>query len=373
MRSLLLLLVLFSSIYAQVGTEGNISEVLPEQGDANATEVVQKILYLNYADMPKRVFKGQVFPVTLKVLSTIGEIEALEYDFSKARGVELLSMEPERVINGRYTYDTFYFIAKSQWLQTPVINASLTSERYQVSDVASLPGIPLDVVTLNPTKHFANVIAQDLNVTDQKTTSYDQKSNILVFNAEASRSALGDFHLNAFQKQGAESLVVEPGLSTMTYYAIIPKKLDKLVFTYFQLESEKFRKITIPIVVDDDTVSTQSDLRPTEYKHKLLKIMIAGGIALIGLILLLLHKRLYYLFLIVLPGIYIAYAAVPITHACIKTGVPIYLLPMTNGTIFEMTTQRQTLEVEGDIKGYVKVKLENNKIGWIKNEDLCTP
>lgn len=370
MRSLLVFLLLFSALFAQVD-ETDLTVGLEEE--RNETKVIQKVLYLDYADIPERVFKGQIFPLTLKVLSTVGQIEELVYTFSTLRGLDLLSKEPERIIKGRYTYDTFYFVAKSQWLQTPNIRASLHLDDDFESNLATLSGKRLDVITLNPASNFANVIANDFNITGHKTTSYDQQSNILVFSAQASQAALDVFHLNSVIKQGLESIDVRSRISEMTYYAVIPKRVDNMVFTYFQLASEKFIEVSIPIIVDDDMVSTQSDLKPTEFRHKLLKITIAGGIALVGLILLLLHKKLYYLVFIIIPGIYIAYAAVPISHACIMENSPIYLLPMTNGTVFETTTYRQTLEVEGEIKGYTKVKLENNKIGWIKNEDLCTP
>lgn len=373
MRYLLVLLLLFCTSYAQSdpAMDRNTSLTIPEE--PNATEVVQKVLYLNYVDMPERVFKGEIFPVTLKVLSTIGKIDKIQYDFSEARGVDLIVDEPERTTDGRYTYDTFYFVARSQWLQTPHINATIQTGPDGLSDETDLPGIALEVITLNPNRWFANIIAADLNVTDHKTTSYDQDNNILVFTAEAARSALDDFRLEGMDKQGTESIEVGPKLSTMTYYAVIPKRLDEMRFSYFRLGDEQFKQIVLPIIVDDDSVSTQSDLRPTEYKHKLLKITIAAGIALAGLVLLIIYRKLYYLLMLVLPSIYIAYAAVPITYACIKKDAPIYLLPMTNGTVFETTAQQQRLEVEGEIDGYTKVKLENTKIGWIKNEDLCTP
>jgi len=361
MRFILLLALFFSAVYAQWNEDNRTSVI------------VQKVLYLSYVDVPERVFKGQIFAVTLKVLSTIGQVDNLTYTFSEAKGLRLLSNEPERIVKGKYAYDTFYFLAQSQWLKTPHIEASLLPDEYIDTKTATLPGKKIDVVTLNPASDFANIIAGDFNVTDYKTTSYNQKNNILVFSAKASQCALDAFHLNQATKQGAESIQIQPDLSTMTYYAVISKKLDNLSFTYFNLHTEKFINVLIPIIVDDDMVSTQSDLRPTEYKHKLLKIIIAGGIALTGLILLVIRKRWLYLILIILPGIYIAYAAVPISHVCIKTGTPIYLLPMTNGTVFETTSLQQTLEVEGEIKGYTKIKLENNKIGWIKNEDLCTP
>ena len=83
------------------------------------------------------------------------------------------------------------------------------------------------------------------------------------------------------------------------------------------------------------------------------------------------RRKIIYFIGVIIPALYIAYAAVPIEYACIKEGSPIYLLPMENSTTFEVTSKRLSLEVQGSITGFKKIKLENNKIGWVKNEDLC--
>jgi hypothetical protein len=43
-----------------------------------------------------------------------------------------------------------------------------------------------------------------------------------------------------------------------------------------------------------------------------------------------------------------------------------------NGTIFETTKGIQKLQKEGTIKGFVKVKLENERIGWVEDENICS-
>jgi hypothetical protein len=62
----------------------------------------------------------------------------------------------------------------------------------------------------------------------------------------------------------------------------------------------------------------------------------------------------------------------PAKEVCIKQGAQLQLLPVDNGTIFETTSSQYTLTKEGTAKGYTKVKLTNDKIGWVKNEDICS-
>ena len=100
---------------------------------------------------------------------------------------------------------------------------------------------------------------------------------------------------------------------------------------------------------------------------------IAAATAVIILVFALWRRKFIYLILILFPLIYIIYFATPSEDVCIKQGSTIYLLPVHNGTIFETTPSQYTLPKEGSVKDFTKVKLKNEKIGWVKNEDLCSP
>lgn len=63
---------------------------------------------------------------------------------------------------------------------------------------------------------------------------------------------------------------------------------------------------------------------------------------------------------------------IPAKEVCIKEGAKLHLLPVDNGTIFETTTSKLMLTKEGSTKGYTKIKLTNEKIGWVNNEDICS-
>jgi hypothetical protein len=334
-------------------------------------EVQPKVLYLSYTEVPERVFRGEIFSLTLKVLSTEAQFEDIDYTVGGGSGYKLLTPVPERRVEGRYYYDTFFFQATGASLRTPELTAAVRFSEFVTSEPTTLEGKSIDVITLNPPKGFAHILADHFEITNYKTTRYNRGYNIAVFNAKAMRCNIEALHFDGIEKQGTESVAPSHHESLITYYAILPKKLENLKFSFFDLKSETFVETLIPIIVEDDTVSTQSDLKPTEHRHTLIKVAVAGGIALLALILFIMKRRLIVLPFIVLPMLYIAYAAVPIEYACIKPDSPIYLLPMENSTTFEVTTRQYNLEVQGRIENYTKVKLENNKIGWVSNEDLC--
>jgi len=78
------------------------------------------------------------------------------------------------------------------------------------------------------------------------------------------------------------------------------------------------------------------------------------------------------LILIIIPLVYIIYLAIPQEKICIKEGTQIYLLPIENSTVFETAQTQYYLTKEGQVQNFLKVKLANNKIGWVKYEDTCS-
>jgi len=359
MRSLLALFVLLLSFSQLFATE--------EMFYTDYEEPTEKVLYLSYDNPVKRVIKGEYFSLTIKLLSTIGNYNNLYYTFSDANGVTVLSETPSRVKKGKYYYDTFFFTATEQMAVTPKITASLAS--YE----AVLDSLPLTVITLNPKKNYAHILADTFSITNYKTTIYDQENNIIVFSANATRSDLSKFELTGIDKQGFETKNFEIESASMTYYAVIPKKDDNLIFTYFNLQKQKFKKIIIPIIVDEDRVSTQSNLKPKENKHQRIKLIGAATVLIIGLALLLYKRNVLFLIMVIVPGYYVYITALPTEYECIKAASPIQLLPMKNGTVFETTTSQLTLKAQGKVNAFTKVQLENKKIGWVKDENICTP
>jgi hypothetical protein len=332
-----------------------------------------KVIYLNYQEVPSRVLKGEIFKVTLKVLSTVKDFLDITYDLSNSKGLKLLNDFPLREEDSKYYYDTFYFLATSTTVRLPDFRAILLSNNSDVQyKTTTLSGQNLNVISLNPKKDFSNIIADIFEIIEYKTTNYNDTHNIVVFVATAKNCDISALKLNDVYKQGTESIVESYFDSKITYYAIIDKKIENLSFSYFNLNKNEFVPINIPIVLIDDSVTTQSDLKPKDQSHEMLKIAFAAAIAIILFFIILLKKKYIYLVFILIPLAYIAYTGIPSKEICIKKDSKIYLLPIANGTIFETTPGKYYLKKEDEVKGWVKVQLKNKKIGWVKNEDICS-
>ncbi len=335
-----------------------------------ASLYANKVIYLNYEEVPQRVVQGEIFPITLKSLSTVRDFEDIHYEFSNISGLKMLTDIPIRVKKGKYFYDTFYLQSTQKWAKLPDINATLLAS--QEYNSTYIKGEKLNIITLNPKKNFSNIIAKNLELLKYKTTTFDTKHNIIVFVASATESDLSQINFNDVYKQGIESLSNDYNNSKVTYFLVIDKKIEKFSFSYFNLNKNRFIGLTIPIVVVEDSVTTQSDLKPKDQSKERLKMSIAAFVALVSFIFILWRKKYIYLIFIIIPLIYIIYLAIPEQEICIKKGTPIRLLPVKNGTIFETTDKDTLLLKEGSVQNFVKVQLKNERIGWIENENICS-
>jgi len=263
-------------------------------------------------------------------------------------------------------------LATKSKVKLPDFTATLIDGRENQYKKTTLSGNTINVITLNPKKDYANIIANSFELAEYRTTSYDKTHNIVVFVANAQNCNIKSFQLNNVYKQGIESSTESIFDSKITYYAVIDKKIQNFSFSYFNLIKNKFVKIDIPIIVDDDSVTTQTDLKPKDQSREMLKMSIAASVAFIALLFVLYRKKYIYAVFILIPLLYISYTLVPTKDICIKSGSNIRLLPVENGTIFETTQSVIRLEKEGSVKEFIKVKLQNQKIGWVKNEDICS-
>ena len=349
----------------------------PGLDDGNTTVVElplapqERYLYSSIVSKPERLFKGEIFPLTLRTIVTTEAFETLQYRFEGGTGVELLTPEPERDYHDHAYFDRFYFKVTGAQAVLPEITPFLTFGSGRTSDSAPLRGGAVDVTVLNPPKDFCGILADRFVITHVKTTVYDKKHAIVVFMADANRSDLGDFTVPGAAKQSFESLRSAPRGSTMTYYAVLPDTLETLQFRFFNLETKMYERVTVPIEIDDDLVSTISDLTPKDHGHDYQKAILFATLAVLFFLLAIWKRSWLMLLLALAAGGYAAWLSVPLRKVCIRQDAPIYLLPMRNAPVFEQTPVRYELEAQGHVKDYTKVRLLNDKIGWVKDEDTC--
>ncbi|WP_200762157.1 hypothetical protein [Nitrosophilus alvini] len=334
-------------------------------------EIYQKYLYLSFEKIPKTIYKNEVFPVTLKIVVAGDGYESIEYDFENGKNIEEVFIDEPIKSEGIYLYKTLYFKAKSTEIRIPDITVTLIFEGYSRIESERLNGITLKTIELNPPTDFCGVLAKNMQIIKYKATPYDDENNLLVMNVEANLSNIENFHVNKAAKQGFESRQINFPLSNIVYYAIIPSQIDRFKIVYFNTDENRFKSLLLPIEVKDDRVSTQSDINPGKTSHQMIKMITAFSLSALFLLGFIYKKKIIYLLLALVFGSYGVYITVPVKKVCIKKMSNIYLLPTQNSTIFYKN--EKTLEVKklNHKNGYTKIILPDNKIGWVKDEDIC--
>jgi hypothetical protein len=363
------------SVLTEVATPATETEAAPPpQGTSEINALFSGItsspLSLQFTNLPKSPFVGEIISLNVKLTPVNIASGNIEYTLQNEEGIRIFSDTPRRSVKDDAVYDTFYFLIQSTSVRFPDITATLTSTG---ASSETLIGTSLNATPLSPPSGYANILAEKFEIINHKTTPYNNESNVLIFTAKASRCNISDFTIPNAIKQGFESKLSNVGESQMTYYIIIPNSTQNFSFSYFNLQKQRYELITIPIEVDDDTVSTgQSDLSPTDARHTELKVSAAAVTVIIFFALFYWRRNKWYLYLSAAPMFYIVYTLLPNQNICVKKDAPIYLLPIKNGTVFEMTLQEEHLETEKKVGEFVKVHLSDDKVGWVNQRDLCS-
>jgi len=375
-RLLLAFLLVFQFSFAEdnnVSAESTPTDTVADTPPVATQPAGPQIVYLSYSSVPNKIINGEIFAVTIKSLSTDSNYQDISFTFENGSHIVLIDDKTTQTKEGNYFYDTFYFQVTGSSATLPNIVATASDDAQGTyPTTTTLKGQTLNVITLNPRSDFSNVIAEEFNLLTHKITSYDKNNNIVLFTATATRSDLSRMKMKDVTKQGIESIDNSFMSPKITYYAIIKKGVQSFDFTYYNLKNQTFEKISIPIIVDDDKVTTMSDLDPKDQQFTGLKLAITIIFLLILFALIMWKKKYKFLVILILPIAYLVYLMKPADSMCVKQGSSVYLLPLTNGTIFEKTTSQENLEIEGESGNFTKVKLSSDKIGWIKNEDACS-
>lgn len=327
---------------------------------------VAKSLELSYVKKPDRIYIGEVIEVSIKLTPVDIASGNVEYSLAGERGLKIFSDAPKRVVRSDGIIDTFSFVVESTNARLPDIRAN--------ADGASgvLDGSTLEPRELAPPADYAGILANKLDILNYKSTPYDGESNVVIFSAKAYKTNITKFNIKHALKQGFESKNINADESQFTYYAIIPNSHQTLSFSYFNLLKQRYEPVNIPIIVDDDLVSTGiSDLSPYDTRKTTLKVTIAFIASAILFVMFYLRRKKWYIYLSILPMFYIIYALLPNKTICIRENAPVYLLPIKNGTIFDMTSEQTHLESEKVVGEFIKVHI-NDKVGWINKNDLCS-
>ena len=331
-----------------------------------------KNLYVSYKEIPKQVYKNQKFEVTLKALITSEDFDYIKTSFLNSKNIEVLNPYAEWLNTSGANYEnTYFFKANNGKFELPTFSNELikNEEVIEVSNLSSKSISYSDIA--KDDERFSNIIAKDFKIKAYKTKQYNNKETLTVIDIDALNSNLEDFHLFGIEEQGTSQLIDIYPNQNLIYYLVMPIHKKKVQFKYYNTTNKSFITITIPLILQNELVSTQTDLNPNNSNFEKYKKIVLVLLLVVFVLLYIWKKNKIYLGIsIVLLIISIIYL-MPNKTGVVKKNSYIYILPTNNSTIFFKLDNSERVEILNKKSEFIKVMgIEKKFIGWIKEENL---
>ncbi len=320
-----------------------------------------------YSYIPKQVYAGQVFPVTVMAIGSISQSPP-RFRFDKASATKPLQAKPLIMDNGKDRFFTFYFKAKSKDFILPKLTII---EKDRILTLAS-HFIPVQTLHFSSKDRFCGVIASDFKIRTSQVSTFDEKSNLVYISIEAHEANLEDMAIPGVEEGGVEKLKRRGSRVRAEYYFVISANVKSITFSYYNAIKQLF----IPIKVSNDyrhkeVAAAPADLNPKDSSFTRLKKYALIALSIFFLIMLLIYRDRFYLLLLILSLSALIFIFIPMKKICIRQGAPLYILPVSNSTVGATVKERSKLPVLHRYGDYYKVEYKHGITGWIKNEDLC--
>ncbi|AXX91269.1 hypothetical protein CPU12_12045 [Malaciobacter molluscorum LMG 25693] len=365
--------------YKQLNTqneEETFSNALDYLNEKDVKEVpTSKNLYLSYIEFPENIYKNQRFEVVLKALITTDDFDRIETRFVDSKNMNVLNPEePWMAVDKNSFENRYFFKAYEEDFILPTFQVLLYKDDRLV-DFAYLKSKDVRFSKLaQGDSTFSNVIAKELTVNTHKTKQYNNKELLTILDIDAKDSNLEDFYLKEFSKdQGISSIEDNYPNQHILYYVVAPIYDKKLEFTYFNTKSNSFKTISIPLSLENELVSTQTDLNPNNSNYELYKKIALLVILLIFLILLIWKRKFLYLVIVlILIALSILYL-MPNRKVSLKKDTMVYILPTNKSTVFYQLKNSEVVEILNSKREFKKVMFDDNGnkiIGWVKEKNI---
>jgi len=244
----------------------------------------------------------------------------------------------------------------------PEFNVSLENNGVTLDEIGI--NVNSEIRNLTPPKNFCGVLAKEINITHPALSDYNEDTNILYFDVSFKDANDKEF---TFNKKVDFSLKDKNSTTSLySYSALVPKNQNSFVISYFNTLTNKYEKIPINVRLDNEQVSTQTDLNPVNKTKIYIIDGVLGSLILLWLLLYYYRRKIFYLVLIVLTIASLIFLNWPKPEITLHVGEKVHILPFNNSTVFVIIAIPTKVKVLNERNGYKQIEL-NNKIGWVKD------
>lgn len=334
------------------------------------TPTSTKALFISYEGIPQKAYVGELIPLHVKAITPIKFKEIQIQNDLPQKGVlkDLLPLWKSE--DGNIYTKTIFFQAKEPLESIPSFKVKLTREIGE-SEFSSLPEKQISVIKLNDDEgRFVNVFAKKLQVKKFKTNRFDETNLIMVMEIISNYANIEDINFTNIKRQGFDS---KSGIfpdNSIFYYVVVKEGTQSVDFSYFNTDENRFNIISLPVIIEQDDLSTQIGLNPKKSKFELYKDIAIAGMSVLFLLLFIIRRKFIYAFVAIIFGAYLLFVKFSMHDISIKEGTRVRILPTEKSTMFFTIKKPTKAEKLNTKNNYIKILLPNGKIGWIEKEDV---
>ncbi|WP_375722638.1 hypothetical protein LXN10_08605 [Arcobacter sp. KX21116] len=344
--------------------------IKPDAQDISA----EKNIYLTYKSFPNKIFKNQRFEIILKAIITSDDYDRIETRFINSKNMNVINPQsPWKEVEDKTFENMFYFKANQADFAIPTFQVAIYKSNVLI-EVENIQPKQVSFTEIGKNiENFSSVIAKDLVINAYKTKQYNNDELITIMDINAKESNLEDFYIKNVKEQGVSTIDDKYPEQNLLYYLVLPVHTKKIDFSYYNSDQKKFITINIPIVLENELVSTQTDLNPNKSNVLFYKRVVFGSLFVLFLIIFIWKRKKTYLIVALISAVILLLYSIPNKTEILKKDSYIYILPTKKSTIFQKTDTEHEVQVSIKRGDFVKVILgegDKSMIGWVKENDL---
>lgn len=293
-----------------------------------------------------------------------------QIEFEKSIDMQVLTKDIKFSSENGVYKTRVYFQANTANAKLNSISAKLFRNTQEIGNAKiSLNNISINELKFN--KDYSQLVASNLKITNLKCTEYDETSTICGMDAKAENTNFNNFSLKNVKSQSITNVGKDYENAKCSIALIFPNNLKSFSFSYFDPIQNDFIEYSNNIVVESEEISTQTDLNPITKEINFYLQIGSLILAVICLVIVVIFKRFFSLIAVAL--VFIAFAFIDggeFSNAKLKAGANVRILPTNNSTIFYKNTSLKEVKVLAKKDDFVKVALDEDTSGWVKNEDI---
>ena len=336
--------------------------------------ISSKNIYLSYEKYPKQIYTNQRFSIGVKALITKNNFDLIKTSFINKDSIVPLNPDNKWLqINDKTYTNQFYFKAYEKNFIMPDIKVSLFKDGRLLEERMIKSNSIIFSQVAKGVERFSHIIAKNLKIIAAKTKQYNNKESLSILDIEAIDSNLEDFNIKNVEDQGFSLFEDNYPKQHIIYYLVLPIYQKTISFNYYNTQSKKLDEVKIYLKLDNELISTQTDLNPNTSKFALYKKMAILALFISFLVLFIWKRKLIFFIFCIFFGIILTLYILPNKTINLKANTNIYILPTNNSTIFQKIKYKTKVEHINTKADFVKImfNVKNKKIiGWVKKNDI---